>query len=245
MSSVPIAVGAIPFGLLVGAVAQQSDLSLLETMLLSALVNAGSAQMIGIGMLASGAAWPLVVLTTLVVNARHIFYSASLSSEVKHLSPAWRSALAFGMTDAVYALTAKRYREEPGPDGLQHWNVMAASVAVYVAWLTSTLTGWVYGRDLSSIDGLGLDFAIYATYIGLVVSCFTHVRAVAIGLLAGGLALAMHQLPYQSGLFAATLVAAVVASFWEARVRSRAVPSGESEPRIVAEDAKEPESTRR
>lgn len=221
VTSVPIVVGAVPFGLLVGAVAEQSGLSLPETMLLSALVNAGSAQMVGIGMLASGAAWPLVVLTTLVINARHVFYSASLSPYVKHLSPGWRSALAFGMTDAVYALAAKRYREDPDPRGFQHWNVMTASVAVYVAWLAATLVGWIYGKDLSRIDGLGLDFAIYATYIGLVVSCFTSVRAVAIGLLAGALSLALHQLPYQSGLFAATMAAAVVASLWEGRVRGR------------------------
>ncbi|QGV80135.1 AzlC family ABC transporter permease [Streptomyces ficellus] len=221
VSSVGVVVGAIPFALLTGAVSQQSGLSLLETMLLSALVNAGSAQMVGIGMLAAGAAWPLVVLTTLVINARHVFYSASLSPYVKHLSPAWRAAIAHGMTDAVYALAAKRYREDPDPRGFQHWNVMAASLAVYAAWLSATMAGWIYGKDLSGIDGLGLDFAIYATYIGLVVSCFTSVRAVAIGLLAGALSLALHQLPYQSGLFCSTMAAAVVAGWWEGKVRGR------------------------
>ncbi|MEU9132643.1 AzlC family ABC transporter permease [Kitasatospora sp. NPDC048540] len=229
LASVPIVVGAVPFGLLFGAVAQQSGRSLLETMLLSALVNGGSAQMIGVGMLSSGVAWPLVVLTTLVVNARHVFYSAALSPSIKHLSAAWRAVLAYGMTDAIYALAAKRYREQPGP-GEQHWNVLAASVAVYAAWLSSSLVGWLFGSDLGSLDGLGLDFAIYATYIGLVVSCFTSFRAVAIGLLAGALSLALHHLPYQSGLFCATLLAAGTATVWESAVRGRAAGAAPAVP---------------
>lgn len=214
-----IALGAIPFGLIFGTVAQQAHLSLPETLLMSAFVNGGSAQMIAIGMMAADSAWPLVVATCLVVQLRHVFYSAALSIHVRHLSLVWRMVLAFGMIDAVYALAAKRYGAND-QRGHEHWYMLMASIVMYVGWLCSSLVGYLYGKELTHIDGLGLDFAIYATYIGLVVSCFTSKRAVAVGLLAGGLALTLHHLPYQSGLFLATLTATIVMSLWEARRRA-------------------------
>ncbi|MFD7292172.1 AzlC family ABC transporter permease [Streptomyces sp. NPDC059897] len=219
--ALPLALGALPFGLLFGTVAQHSGLNLLDTVLMSALVNGGSAQMIGIGLMSSGTVWLLVVATCLVVNMRHVFYSAALSAQVRHLSPTWRAVLAFGMIDAVYALAAKRYDGATCErTGQRHWYVLATAVLMYVGWLSSTLTGYLFGQDVTRIDGLGLDFAIYATYIGLVVSCFTSRRAVAAGLLGGALALALHQLPYQSGLFLATLLATVGVAVWEGRVRA-------------------------
>lgn len=226
----PLALGALPFGLLFGAVAQQADLSLLDTMLLSALVNGGSAQMIATGLMASGTVWFLVVATCLVVNMRHVFYSAALSAKVRHLPTLWRTVLAYGMIDAIYVLSAKRY--EAATDdrrGQQHWYVLAASALMYVGWLSSTLAGYLLGKDVTRIDGLGLDFAIYATYIGLVVSCFTSKRAVAAGLMGGALALALHRLPYQSGLFCATLAATVALALWEGRVRAETCAPGSAE----------------
>jgi predicted branched-subunit amino acid permease len=103
---------------------------------------------------------------------------------------------------------------------------------MYAGWLSSTLVGYVFGKDVTAIDGLGLDFAIYATYIGLVVSCFTSKRAVAAGLIGGVLALALHRLPYQSGLFFATLAATVALALWEGRVRAEdgTPKSAEQEP---------------
>ncbi|MFH9613944.1 AzlC family ABC transporter permease [Streptomyces pratensis] len=216
----PLALGALPFGLLFGAVAQQADLSLLDTMLLSALVNGGSAQMIATGLMASGTVWFVVVATCLVVNMRHVFYSAALSAKVRHLPTLWRVVLAYGLIDAIYVLAAKRYEGADGRRGQQHWYVLAASLLMYVGWLSSTLVGFLFGKDVTRIDGLGLDFAIYATYIGLVVSCFTSKRAVAAGLVGGALALALHRLPYQSGLFCATLAATVTLALWEGRARA-------------------------
>ncbi|MFC9944131.1 AzlC family ABC transporter permease [Streptomyces pratensis] len=216
----PLALGALPFGLLFGAVAQQADLSLLDTMLLSALVNGGSAQMIATGLMASGTVWFVVVATCLVVNMRHVFYSAALSAKVRHLPTLWRVVLAYGLIDAIYVLAAKRYEVADGRRGQQHWYVLAASLLMYVGWLSSTLVGFLFGKDVTRIDGLGLDFAIYATYIGLVVSCFTSKRAVAAGLVGGALALALHRLPYQSGLFCATLAATVTLALWEGRARA-------------------------
>ncbi len=75
---VPFVVGAIPFGMIFGTLATTSGLSIAGTIAMSALVFAGSAQFIALGLVATGTALPLIMLTTFVVNLRHLLYSISL-----------------------------------------------------------------------------------------------------------------------------------------------------------------------
>ncbi|GAA3084316.1 AzlC family ABC transporter permease [Streptosporangium carneum] len=235
LSVIPVIVGAVPFGLLFGALAQERGLDLTNSMLMSLLVNAGSAQMVGLGMLTSGAAWPLTVLTVLLVNLRHVFYSAALAQYVRPMPLVWRLVIAYGMIDAVYALAAKRFSQPlEGEEDHRRWYVLSSSVIIYLAWNLSTLCGWFFGRSVSQLSDWGLDFAVYATFIALVVSSFTSRRAMFIGLIAGAGGLLLHHLPYQSGLFAATLFATGVAAYWEtkenARHPSQSEPSSPTEP---------------
>jgi 4-azaleucine resistance transporter AzlC len=75
---VPLVVGAIPFGLIFGTLSANSGLSFAAALAMSAFVFAGSAQFIALGLLAAGTALPLVILTTFVVNLRHLLYAVSL-----------------------------------------------------------------------------------------------------------------------------------------------------------------------
>src|SRR4028119_2384137 len=64
----PLVLGAIPFGIIFGTLSSGSGLSFAGAVAMSALVYAGSAQFIALGLLAAGTAWPAIVLTTFVVN---------------------------------------------------------------------------------------------------------------------------------------------------------------------------------
>lgn len=219
LAAVPVIIGAVPFGLLFGALAEAQGLDVVNTMLMSLLVNSGSAQMIGLGMITSGAAWPLTVMTVLLINLRHVFYSAALAPYVRPMPLLWRAAIAFGMTDAVYALAAKRFSDPVPEQDNRRWYVLSNAIAIYVAWNLSTLCGWIFGQTLADLSSWGLDFAVYASYIGLVVSSFTTRRALVVGLIAGAGGLLLSHLPYQSGLFLATLAGTSIAAFWESRAR--------------------------
>ncbi|MFD3675758.1 AzlC family ABC transporter permease [Streptomyces sp. NPDC058613] len=219
LAAVPVIIGAVPFGLLFGALAEAQGLDVVNTMLMSLVVNSGSAQMIGLGMITSGAAWPLTVMTVLLINLRHVFYSAALAPYVRPMPVFWRAAIAFGMTDAVYALAAKRFGEPTPEQDNRRWYVLSNAVAIYVAWNLATLCGWTFGQTLADLSSWGLDFAVYASYIGLVVSSFTTRRALVIGLIAGAGGLLLSHLPYQSGLFLATLAGTSVAAFLESKAR--------------------------
>src|SRR5512135_2810064 len=98
----PLIVGAIPFGIIFGALAAASGLSFAATAAMSAFVFAGSAQFIAVGLVAAGTGWPFIVLTTFVVNLRHMLYSATLAPHVKRLPQRWKIPLAFWLTDETF-----------------------------------------------------------------------------------------------------------------------------------------------
>ncbi len=77
--AMPIVMGYIPIGFAYGVLAQQAGLSLFNTLAMSALVYAGSAQLIAAGLFAAAAPALSIVATTFVVNLRHMLFSAALS----------------------------------------------------------------------------------------------------------------------------------------------------------------------
>ena len=75
----PLVVGAIPFGIIFGAVAVNSGLGAATTAALSLFVFAGASQFVAAGLVASGAGLFVIVLTTFVVNLRHSLYAVTLA----------------------------------------------------------------------------------------------------------------------------------------------------------------------
>ena len=83
--TLPLILGAIPFGLIFGAVAITSGMSGWAAATMSALVYAGASQFVATGLVAAGAGIAVIILTTFVVNLRHALYSASLGPFVRSL----------------------------------------------------------------------------------------------------------------------------------------------------------------
>ena len=74
-----IAVSAVGFGFVYGLAAREAGFSLVEAMAMSVIVFAGAAQFAAVGYVASGLAWPGIILLTALLNARHLLYSAALA----------------------------------------------------------------------------------------------------------------------------------------------------------------------
>jgi len=60
-SSIPASLGVIPVGISIGLLAMQAGLSGLETILMSAMVMAGSSQLMAISMISQGAAFSAII----------------------------------------------------------------------------------------------------------------------------------------------------------------------------------------
>ncbi|MCF8045794.1 MAG: AzlC family ABC transporter permease, partial [Desulfarculaceae bacterium] len=109
--TIPLILGAIPFGIIFGTLASGTDLSFGAAMAMSLFVFAGSAQFIAIGLVNQGTAWLVIVLTTFVVNLRHLLYGAALVPYYRKLSQGWKVLLSFGLTDETFAVSCMRYKQ--------------------------------------------------------------------------------------------------------------------------------------
>jgi 4-azaleucine resistance transporter AzlC len=212
----PMLLGAIPFGIIFGSLAGAAGLSVWQTLGMSLLVFAGSAQFIALSLLGAGVGLAVLLLTTAVVNLRHALYSASLQPFVRHLPARWRVPLAFWLTDEAYAVVQHRYAElDASPN--KHWYFLGAALAMYVNWQLCTLVGVIFGQNVPNLGAWGLDFAMLATFIGIVVPMLRNRPQVAAALSAAAVALVCHELPYKLGLLAAAFSGIVVGVALERR----------------------------
>ena len=202
--SLPLVIGAVPFGIIFGTLSGSAGLSVAGTMGMSLFVFAGSAQFIAMGLVAAGTAWPMIVLTTFVVNFRHLLYTATLLPHLKKLPRRWQAILAFGLTDETFAVAVGRWRQS---DGAPHkrWYQLGSMVFMYTNWNMCTLIGIVAGRMLQDIAGWGLDFAMVAAFIGMVMPYVKDRPNLCAVIVAGAAALLFQGLPHKLGLIVASL----------------------------------------
>lgn len=201
-AELPVAVGVAPFGLIYGALALNAGLPVNVAQAMSAVVFAGSSQFIGVQLMREAAPLWLIVLTTLVVNARHLLYSASVTPFIRHLSPAWKAGLAYLLTDEAYAITIAHYRRMTTP-GQQHWYFLGAGLTLWLAWQASTWGGLALGAQLPA--SLALDFTLALTFIGIVVPALQSRAELTAALVAGLVAVLTADWPLKTGLLAAAL----------------------------------------
>ncbi|MFQ8907363.1 MAG: AzlC family ABC transporter permease [Subdoligranulum sp.] len=112
-SAVPIMLGYVPVGIAYGVMARQAGLNTWQTVLMSLTVYGGASEMMAAGMVAQGAAVLTIVLTTFILNLRHIIMSTCVFNQMQGGRLPVRMLAAFGVTDetfAVYTTTANAPR---------------------------------------------------------------------------------------------------------------------------------------
>ncbi|MDA1330312.1 MAG: AzlC family ABC transporter permease [Chloroflexi bacterium] len=209
-------VGAIPFGIIFGAVAVSSGLSAGGAAAMSAVVFAGAAQFISLGLIAAGANLPIIVLTTLIVNLRHALYSATLAHHLKGLPQRWYLPLGFWLTDESFVVAARYFEHAPvGP--AKRWYLLGSEIFMYANWQLMTWIGVRAGQTMPDLRNWGLDFALVVTFIGILVPEIKSRPTLAAVLVAGSTAMLANNLPNQSGLLLAAIVGIGTGVFLESR----------------------------
>ena len=216
--TIPLIVGAIPFGIIFGTLAQASGLSFAGALAMSACVFAGSSQFIALGLLATGSPLGIIVLTTWVVNLRHLLYSVALVPYLKPLSQGWKLGLGFWLTDETFMVAVQRYRQSDRSPH-KHWFHLGSAVAMYSNWQLSTLLGLTLGQRIPDAAAWGLDFAMVATFIGMTIPYLKTRPMVATVTVAGITALAARSLPHQLGLMVAAIAGITTGVLLENRLK--------------------------
>ena len=210
----PILFGVVPFGLIYGVLALDAGLPAGAALAMSSIVFAGSAQFIGAQLIGAGAPGLVIVLTTFIVNLRHMLYSASMAPHLKHLSRAWRWLLAYLLTDEAYAVIITRFdRGDDAPN--RHWYFLGAGLTLWSSWQASTALGIFLGARVP--DSWSLDFSLALTFIGLVVPALKDRAGTAAALSAGLIAVLAAGLPFKLGLMLAALTGMAVGLLVETR----------------------------
>jgi 4-azaleucine resistance transporter AzlC len=182
--------GYIPIGFAYGVLAQQAGLSVRNILLMSLIVYAGSSQLIAVGLFAAGTPALSVILTTFVVNLRHMLMSAALSPYLKGWRKHELAAFAYELTDESFAVHVTRFAEDMPPKA----EVFAINFTAQISWIFGSWLGTVAGQLITDVRPLALDYALPAMFIALLMMQIKNnvqiVVAIATGLLAVSLTLA-------------------------------------------------------
>jgi 4-azaleucine resistance transporter AzlC len=202
--TLPLVIGATPFAIIFGALAA-TTLSMNSALAMSGFIFAGSAQFIGINLMATGASAAVIILTTFVVNLRHALYSATLAPHVKHLPQRWLVPLGFWLTDETFVIVISRYNR-PDDSPYKHWYFLGSEVFMYTNWFLWTWIGARAGESIKDPQSWGLDFAMVATFIGMLIP-FVKNRATRISILVAGITSVLtYNMPNKLGLIVAALL---------------------------------------
>lgn len=169
----PAMAAAIPFSLLYGAVAASKGLSPLEVMLTSATVFAGSAQFAALEIWGTPVPFLALVVSTLLINARHILMGASLAPKLHHLTPMQRLLGLYLMADENWALSERRAASQ----AVSPTYYLGMGAVFWVNWVIWSTMGALIGPVLGDPKRLGADFAFTAIFIGLIVSFWKGPRS--------------------------------------------------------------------
>lgn len=219
----PICIGYFPTGLAFGVLAQQAGIHPLAVGLMSLVVFAGSSQFIAVSMLHSGTAVLSIVLTTLVVNLRHVLMSSSMSVNLRGLSRKFLLAFAFGVTDESFAVNSVRFRL----GGWHPGQAMSVNFISWFAWVSSTVMGGYLGEFIPA-GSLGIDYALSALFLCLLVFQLHGAIYVVTAVMSGLLSLALCF--FVSGnisILVASITAATFGFFLRRRLSSRKVGHAE------------------
>ncbi|ODJ66154.1 branched-chain amino acid ABC transporter permease [Brochothrix thermosphacta] len=164
----PTLLGYISIGLACGIIGTASNLSVLEVTLLAIFVYAGAAQMVMTGLIAVGAPFFTIILTVAVVNIRFLLLSMTIAPHFKHESLLVRLGLGFLLTDESFGVTVIKYAKNRNEPLRKQW-LMGLNITAYIVWIISCLVGALIGNWIKNPEVLGLDFALVAMFIALLV----------------------------------------------------------------------------
>ncbi|MDO5326615.1 MAG: AzlC family ABC transporter permease [Clostridia bacterium] len=160
MKSVPVMAGYIVLGTGFGILMRNAGYGVLWAFSMSALIYAGSMQFVGVGLLTGGASILTAIFTTIMVNARHLFYSISMIDLYKDAGK-HKPYMIFALTDETYSLLC----DGKIPDGVEANRYrFLVSLFNHSYWIMGSVMGNLLGAVLP-FSTAGIEFSMTALFI--------------------------------------------------------------------------------
>ena len=180
--SLPVMAGYVVLGIGFGILLKRAGYGLFWSFLMSLTIYAGSMQYVAVSLLTSGASLITVALTTLMVNARHLFYGLSMIGKYQDAGKK-KAYMIFSLTDETYSLLCG----DDAPEQVDlHWYQFFVSLFDQSYWILGCVIGSLLGT-LFTFDTAGIDFSMTALFVTVFVEQWLTTRnhwPAVIGLLA-------------------------------------------------------------
>lgn len=164
LDTVPVMTGYVFLGFGFGIVMYQSGYGPAWSIAMSLLIYAGSMQYVAVGLLTGGAGLLTTALTTVVVNARHLFYGISMVDAYKDAGKK-KPYMIFALTDETYSLVSRNQIPE---DISRHSYCFLVSLFDHSYWVGGTALGALAG-NLLPINFEGIEFVLTALFVTIFV----------------------------------------------------------------------------
>ena len=159
--TVPVLSGYIVLGMGFGILMQTKGYGVLWTLAMSVFIYAGSMQYLAVDLLCGGASLISAAITTLMVNARHLFYGISMVDRYKGTGKK-KPYLIFALTDETYSLVCSG--NEDMSDGERHRYYFLVSLFDQIYWVVGSVIGSLLGQIIP-FSTEGIDFALTALFV--------------------------------------------------------------------------------
>lgn len=170
ISAAPLMIGFIPLAVILGAQASQAGQSFVTAYLMTAINFAGGSEFAVLGFWSAVPPLATVILSTFLINSRHIIMGANLAPYIQHESGMRIFFLYFVMCDETWALSMQDIqRRRALNQGFSFGYHMGVGVSLWLMWSWSTCLGAFIGNSFGDLSHYGFEMALPATFIGLAI----------------------------------------------------------------------------
>ena len=191
--ALPVVPGMLAFGLAVGATAARKGLGFADNLLMNVFVYAGMSQLVALE------AWPerftvgvlaALAILMITINARMLLMSAALYPWL-HASSPWRIYPTLHVLTDPSWLIAMRYRAHGGSDA---GVFLGSSVLLAIIWIAAVCAGHIGGTLIADPRRYGIDLVMPIFFAAMLIPLWRGGRYAIAWIVAGAVAVAVHQL---------------------------------------------------
>lgn len=170
----PLSIAVIPWGILAGSMAIHAGLPWTKALAMSALVFAGAAQLVSLGLVMAGATAVSILLSVYFLTTQHLIYALTLRHDIARHAWYIRLSQAFLLTDEQFALSVSSSQRSIA-------YLFGAGLCFYIFWVGFSVVGIVFAHIVPDFQNYPLDFSIVAIFIPMILSLiFNSTTAIAV-----------------------------------------------------------------
>lgn len=219
-----MALGYAAIGFAVAATSYGAGLSAWNTLMLSFLVYAGSAQLAATQLWLMEASPTSIIATTFIVNLRHLLMSSALAQYVRQMKKKQLAFFSFQLTDEAFAVHSQQIANGHKPNKAE---ILTINLVLHAAWILGAILAIALGTSGDVLEKIGLDYAPAAMFIALLALLIRDQMQLYVAILSGLIALVLHQIGWGTwGVIVTTFIGATVGILGDTWIKKKhSIPS--------------------